>query len=91
MEMVSPRAGELLWEPSKGIIANSNMEAFRQHISQKYNLDLKTYEQLWRWSIENIGDFWSESWSFCGIIASSPYECVTFHLLGKITVVVGCG
>jgi acetoacetyl-CoA synthetase len=34
------------------------------------------YEDLWRWSVAEIEDFWESIWEFGGIRSSAPYECV---------------
>ncbi|OCK78802.1 acetoacetate-CoA ligase [Lepidopterella palustris CBS 459.81] len=50
--------------------------AFLNTINKKYNLQLKTYEDLHAWSIENIAKFWGEVWHSTGIRASKPYKQV---------------
>jgi acetoacetyl-CoA synthetase len=34
------------------------------------------YAELWRWSVEEIEDFWAAIWEFCDVRASRPYEQV---------------
>ncbi|KAF9629263.1 AMP-dependent synthetase/ligase [Lasiodiplodia theobromae] len=53
---------------------NTPMHAFLQHINKKYHLQLKSYDDLYAWSIENIAAFWGEVWDYVGIKASQPYE-----------------
>ncbi|KAL2065849.1 hypothetical protein VTL71DRAFT_3519 [Oculimacula yallundae] len=45
-------------------------------VNAKYTLDMSTYEELYRWSIDNIDDFWGEVWKFTGINAKKPYDQV---------------
>ncbi|OJD30605.1 acetoacetate-ligase [Diplodia corticola] len=52
------------------------MHAFLQHINKKYHLQLKSYDDLYTWSVENIAAFWGEVWHNVGIKASQPYEQV---------------
>ncbi len=68
--------GKLLWEPSKERILNSNMKQFMDIINRKYGKSFTEYAGLYKWSVENIPDFWSELWNFAGIIASKPYDRV---------------
>lgn len=49
---------------------------FLQKVKQKHGLKEDTYESLYGWSVENVGDFWEECWDFVGIEASVPYEKV---------------
>ena len=46
------------------------MNEFRLHISKTYAVPLDTYEALHAWSIANIEQFWSEVWSWTGVVAS---------------------
>ncbi|CAG8783814.1 36985_t:CDS:2, partial [Racocetra persica] len=34
------------------------------------------YHQLWKWSTDNISDFWATVWDYTNIIHSAPYEQV---------------
>ena len=34
------------------------------------------YDELWRWSVDELEDFWASIWEFCGVRASRPYERV---------------
>jgi acetoacetyl-CoA synthetase len=34
------------------------------------------YDELWRWSVDELEDFWASIWEFCGVRASKPYERV---------------
>ncbi len=50
------------------------MAGFMQDISQKYNVKLEGYEELYQWSIENIAEFWAEVWNFTGIVSSKGFD-----------------
>lgn len=64
---------ELWRHPDPG---STRMWGFNYTINTKYNLNLQTYDELYRWSIENIPQFWAETWSFCGVEASQPFQKV---------------
>ncbi len=34
------------------------------------------YDELWRWSVDELGAFWASVWDFCEVRASQPYERV---------------
>jgi len=53
------------------------MWTFLQLVNRKYGLNLKRYEELLQWSIDNIADFWGEVWDFVGIRASETYQKVS--------------
>jgi acetoacetyl-CoA synthetase len=52
------------------------MSTFKDAINAKYGLELRTYDDLYRWSIENIPQFWAETWHFVGVEASQPFKKV---------------
>jgi acetoacetyl-CoA synthetase len=66
----------LLWEPSEERIKDTNMYRFIGFINERYNKNFTEYEPLYRWSVENIPDFWASMWDFAEIKASTPYDQV---------------
>jgi acetoacetyl-CoA synthetase len=67
---------KLLWKPSEEQIKSSNMYRFMNVVNDKYQQNFSEFEPLYKWSIENIADFWETFWEFADIIASKPYEQV---------------
>ncbi len=43
-------------------------------INEKYHRNFTEYDPFYRWSIENIPDFWASMWEFAGIKASKSYD-----------------
>ncbi|GAK63211.1 acetoacetyl-coa synthetase [Moesziomyces antarcticus] len=60
--------GKLMWEPKD--VASTSMDAFRRTVNQRFGLDLKTYDELWRWSCDNLDAFWSTVWDETHVVAS---------------------
>jgi acetoacetyl-CoA synthetase len=69
-----------LWTPSEETIKNSNITRFTDHVNKKQGKKLRTYWDLYQWSIENIPDFWARMWEFAEIKASRPYDRVVDDL-----------
>jgi acetoacetyl-CoA synthetase len=67
---------KLLWKPSEERIKNTNLYRFMNVINEKYRQNFSEYEPLYRWSIENIPDFWANLWEFAKIKSSSSYNQV---------------
>jgi acetoacetyl-CoA synthetase len=67
---------ELLWQPSAERIQQTNLNRFKDLVNNKHGLDLKSYDDIYRWSIENSPAFWAEMWEFGRIKASKPYNQV---------------
>ncbi|KAL2760899.1 hypothetical protein ACRALDRAFT_1059376 [Sodiomyces alcalophilus JCM 7366] len=49
---------------------------FMLHVNAKYNSDLDGYPSLYRWSIDNVSEFWEEVWHFVGIRSSRTFDQV---------------
>lgn len=65
-----------LWKPSAERIRDANMTRFMEFVNQKYGKPFRTYNELYRWSIEDISGFWESMWEFGEIKASTKYETV---------------
>ncbi|MRR33241.1 acetoacetate--CoA ligase [bacterium] len=75
--------GKQLWSPSKERIAGANMTRFMEFVNCRRSHRFRTYDELYRWSVENITDFWADMWDFGGILASRRYDAVVDDL-GKM-------
>jgi acetoacetyl-CoA synthetase len=69
-----------LWTPSEDQIKNANMTRFIKFVNRKYGGKIKTYDDLYRWSIDFIPDFWATVWDFTEIKASKKYDRVVDDL-----------
>ncbi|SRR5258706_10409577 len=58
----------LLWRPQDP--QSTRTHDFRRKINSRHSLSLRTYEELWRWSTENIGDFWDAVWDETSVIGT---------------------
>ncbi|MCJ1478858.1 hypothetical protein MMC13_007542 [Lambiella insularis] len=65
-------AGALLWTHHSP--TSTRIWEFKSRIEQAYGINLHDYEALRQWSIKNIDHFWSEVWSFTGVVASEPFS-----------------
>ena len=71
--------GETLWQPSEAWIQGSNLHQYRLWLKQHRGLDFAHQQDLRRWSIEHLDDFWQTIWDYFRIDASTPPTAV----LGK--------
>ena len=67
---------ELLWQPSPERARSTEMYRFLVFVRERHGLTLESYEALYRWSIENLAEFWAAVWDFCGVIHSRGYDRV---------------
>src|ERR1044071_3023611 len=69
-----------LWMPSEERKRQANITRFIDTVNTQYKLNLRSYPELYQWSIENIPDFWTAVWDFAEIRASQHYEQVVDDL-----------
>ncbi|KAH6667458.1 hypothetical protein B0J14DRAFT_676514 [Halenospora varia] len=63
-------AGRLVWVHPH--VAQTNVNAFRHYVNRKHSMDLRDYDQLHTWSVNNVELFAWAVWTFCGIKYSVP-------------------
>ena len=59
-----------LWSPTSEQVENANMTKFMNFINLKYSIKLKNYDELYKWSITYIANFWDAVWNFMDVIYS---------------------
>ena len=65
-----------LWEPTAGDRERAEMTRFMRFAGERRGRAFADYDELWRWSVAEVEEFWASIWEFCGVRASKPYECV---------------
>jgi len=59
---------KIIWEASSKVKKNSNLYAFENFLSQKFNKKFNNnYKKIQDWSIKNAPDFWNSFWDFTKI------------------------
>jgi acetoacetyl-CoA synthetase len=69
-----------LWIPSKERVKQANVTRFIGLVNERYGLEISSYDELYKWSIDCIPDFWAMMWDFAEIKASRRYDCVVDDL-----------
>jgi acetoacetyl-CoA synthetase len=70
----------LLWEPSAQRVAGANLTRFAAFAGERCDREFASYEDLYRWSVDDIPAFWAAVWDFLGIRASAAYTAVADDL-----------
>jgi acetoacetyl-CoA synthetase len=65
-----------LWEPSAADVERAEMTRFMRWAGERRGQKFADYGELWRWSVDEIEDFWAAIWEFYDVRASRPYEQV---------------
>src|SRR6266513_4775718 len=60
----------ILCQPSERAIEEAQITQFARQIVRKRRLELNSYPEFYRWTVDNPEEFWSDVWDFCGVIAS---------------------
>ncbi|MDE5414539.1 acetoacetate--CoA ligase [Alkalihalobacterium chitinilyticum] len=68
--------GEIIWQPSKEKVESSVMFKYMKWLKDKKGLKFGDYNDLWKWSVDELEDFWGSIWEFCDIKATQPYNQV---------------
>jgi len=69
-----------LWIPSEERKQLAVITRFMRHVNERFSLDLRSYADLYGWSIDNIPGFWATFWEYAAIKASQPYKAVVDDL-----------
>jgi acetoacetyl-CoA synthetase len=67
---------EKLWGPPAELVARARMTEYMRWLGSERGLDFDGYDELWRWSVEDLEGFWSSIWDFFEVQADGGYDCV---------------
>jgi acetoacetyl-CoA synthetase len=73
------KEGTLLWEPSAQMKEQANLTHYMRWLEREKGLRFTENEELWRWSVDHLEDFWASLWEYFDIKASKPYTSVLTH------------
>ncbi|MGI8863165.1 MAG: acetoacetate--CoA ligase [Solirubrobacteraceae bacterium] len=67
---------EVLWTPSAQRIERSQLTRYQQWLERSRGLSFEDYEQLWRWSVDDLDAFWSSIVEFFDVRFEVPGSSV---------------
>jgi acetoacetyl-CoA synthetase len=65
-----------LWEPDEDWKSRANITRFVDSYSEYKPTGEVAYENVWKWSVENLGPFWEAVWDSGGVLSGSEYTRV---------------
>ena len=68
--------GQVLWTPPPDARERCEAGSFLEWLSAERGLAFPGYDELWRWSVDDLEGFWSAIWDYFEIRAHAPYERV---------------
>ncbi|MCU0845480.1 MAG: acetoacetate--CoA ligase [Spirochaetes bacterium] len=67
---------EIIWKPSGERIRATEMYRYMRYVNETRRRDFSDYADLYRWSTDDIPDFWRSIWDFMEVIHSRGYDDV---------------
>ena len=65
---------EKLWEPSAEMVERARMTEYMRWLERERGLALDGYDELWRWSVEDLEGFWSSIWDHFAVRSDDGYR-----------------
>lgn len=56
-----------LWKPDQDRMQHSNLQQFMAEVNHFHGLQLRSYADLYQWSVEKTTRFWPLVWQHCGV------------------------
>lgn len=69
-----------LWTPSPERIERAEMTHFMRFAGERCGRTFAGYDELYRWSVDDIPAFWGALWDFFDVKCSKRYDCVVDDL-----------
>ncbi|WP_150460314.1 acetoacetate--CoA ligase [Nesterenkonia ebinurensis] len=57
-----------LWEPSPERVAVSELRRFQDWVAERHGPRTETYQEIWRWSVDDIDRFWDSVWEYFNVL-----------------------
>ncbi len=68
--------GEVLWQPPADLRQSTQIGRFMEFAERRCGQQFRGYDDLWRWSVEDLDGFWGSVWEFFELRAHAPFERV---------------
>jgi acetoacetyl-CoA synthetase len=69
-------APEELWQPSAELVEGSRLAEYMGWLERERGRRFGSYEELWRWSVDDLEGFWASIWDHFGVRADAEPETV---------------
>ena len=67
-DLASRGYGAVLWEPDHKTVRDARITHFMHWLAARDKLNLGGYEDLWRWSVTEPGQFWAAIWDYFEVL-----------------------
>ena len=76
MIVSGPDYSGVLWTPPADVRETTEIGRYLGWLGSERGLDFGSYDELWRWSVDDLEGFWSSIWDFFQVKAHAPYSTV---------------
>ncbi|MES1040201.1 acetoacetate--CoA ligase [Peribacillus simplex] len=74
--MKSLTDGQIIWEPTKEQIEQTVLTQYVKWLKERKGLTFHDYHELWKWSVDELEEFWASIWDYCDVKAARKYDRV---------------
>ena len=67
---------DVLWTPPPDVRETTEIGRYLTWLERERGLVFQEYDELWRWSVDDLPAFWSSIWEFFEVKSRAPYETV---------------
>ncbi|MEY2475781.1 MAG: acetoacetyl-CoA synthetase [Actinomycetota bacterium] len=67
---------DVLWEPRPDALERTRIGAFMQWLAEGKGLRFADYDELWRWSVNDLDAFWGAVWEHFGLLGQTAGRVV---------------
>jgi acetoacetyl-CoA synthetase len=68
--------GSVMWTPPADVHETTQLGRYLGWLRENRGVECAGYDELWRWSVEDLEGFWGSVWDFFEVRAHTPYERV---------------
>ncbi|RLL46870.1 acetoacetate--CoA ligase [Oceanobacillus piezotolerans] len=68
--------GQIIWEPTKEWKEKTVLRKYMKWLQENKGLDFHSYNELWKWSVYDLENFWESIWKYCDIQCNQSYSNV---------------
>jgi acetoacetyl-CoA synthetase len=61
-----------MWAPSPERVERANLTRYLRWLRDRRGLSFGSYDELWRWSVDDLDGFWSSIWEFFEVGGPAP-------------------
>ncbi|HEV2893473.1 MAG TPA: acetoacetate--CoA ligase, partial [Actinomycetota bacterium] len=65
-----------MWAPSPERVERANLTRYLRWLRDRRGLSFGSYDELWRWSVEDLDGFWTSVWEFFEVGGPAPRPAV---------------